>query len=1232
MDQTLASLFPLNQIGSDGFNWWIGQVETKRNGDPKKAGRYKVRIVGQHLKNCDAMPTKDLPWASTMMPVTTPRSSSNSTGASVNLDQGDWVIGFYLDNDKQKPIIMGSVGHVPGSTTIMNEDPNPSGTCKSFTRYASEINPATDLPQKESKGKASADNGPGYEEGTNILGGDPIASSRAGEEGGWPPALMAAFGENSETNPTGGKLCVVVANPNCGTEKNLKSSLTHIIGDMLRANQQSGGQLGDFYVSKATGYLQDQISVGRYHINRAVRLIRSLMARAKGEIISLMKEATTKLINATLYTKDTSIIPDDINKPLTTEEKNALEGAKEVLAIAEANGDTASAKAALEEYDRVVKQINESRGHPGVKKRKSRIKGIQTWLDNILKELGCKMEDLTDRLAQWLTNLLLGYIQNAFSAATCLVDQLVNGILNQILGYIDTLINDILGGVEMLLSVIASPLNILGTALKKIMDLLGISCSGSAQCEKIQITCTDCATSGDNEDDLDKLIKTIEDGNLDYSSGICNDAKKYPSQLPTDIIFVGGVYEPPDNPNTLPDNTDNIATDEDRFNGTTFGSINYSSSDIEVYEGETAVFTIKRSGSIDVASSLRYKINEGNTNIGATLNLDYEPLETSGIIAFAPGESSKTLEFNTFIDNLIEGNEIFEVELNEASTPDGHYVVFETTNYLRCTIKDNIEDNIENNVVDAENPPIINTPNISLTEISGSSSPNSPIIELPTYNVTSNKEQVLEGDSVVFNIITTNVSDGTVLNYTLSGINITNSDIVGGSLTGSFVISSNSSTVTIQIATNNDGNTDDESLTFSIDDTNASKTVVISQTISTSPTYNVNADKVSVNEGETIVYTITTTNVSDGTILNYTLSGENITQSDIFGGVLSGTVTITSNQAKVSVQINQDNIIEIYSKILKFSLVDTNVYVNVVINADQVFPEQNVVNVLDKRYSISTDKLSYKEGETIIYTITTENVSDDTILTYRLYGANITSSDFILNSLYGQFVIKNNQAIVQIGIEEDTAIENNETVTFSIDKTNAFADVIIEGTFADKDKKPVEPCLKSPIATALTDEDGKIISIKIDDKGCPYVVKPEVIITGDGYGAAAIPLLDDKGYVSEIRITRTGLNYKKNVPTNLNCIIDSFTMIRPGQNYTSEPTVYINGDPTIATAIIEDGFVKGINILDRTVKYNKLPSVVIMGGGGMGAKFLASLSCLDSKDLEAKGYAKIGTGKYIDCP
>ena len=77
MDQVLSSLYPTNQIGSDGISWWIGQIESPKDpqeegGDPKRAGRYRVRIVGTHLQDGNITPTTDLPWAHVMMPATHP--------------------------------------------------------------------------------------------------------------------------------------------------------------------------------------------------------------------------------------------------------------------------------------------------------------------------------------------------------------------------------------------------------------------------------------------------------------------------------------------------------------------------------------------------------------------------------------------------------------------------------------------------------------------------------------------------------------------------------------------------------------------------------------------------------------------------------------------------------------------------------------------------------------------------------------------------------------------------------------------------------------------------------------------------------------------------------------------------------------------------------------------------------------------------------------------------------
>jgi hypothetical protein len=94
--------------------------------DPEKLGRVKVRVLGDHTQDKIAIPTDSLPWAMPMMPVTSP--SMNGIGQSpIGLLQGSWVFGFYRDGqDKQQPIIIGSVGGIPldaPSSSIGFNDP-----------------------------------------------------------------------------------------------------------------------------------------------------------------------------------------------------------------------------------------------------------------------------------------------------------------------------------------------------------------------------------------------------------------------------------------------------------------------------------------------------------------------------------------------------------------------------------------------------------------------------------------------------------------------------------------------------------------------------------------------------------------------------------------------------------------------------------------------------------------------------------------------------------------------------------------------------------------------------------------------------------------------------------------------------------------------------------------------------------------------------------------------------
>ena len=159
--------------------------------------------------------------------------------------------------------------------------------------------------------------------------------------------------------------------------------------------------------------------------------------------------------------------------------------------------------------------------------------------------------------------------------------------------------------------------------------------------------------------------------------------------------------------------------------------------------------------------------------------------------------------------------------------------------------------------------------------------------------------------------------------------------------------------------------------------------------------------------------------------------------------------------------------------------------------------------------------------------------------------------------------------------------------------------------------------------------------IPIDNPGSPWAEPPYVFIGGNGIGATATALLDKNGFLTEIRIKSSGYNYEKNIAKDngVRCIIDSFTLIRPGIGYTSKPDMYINGQLGIAEAVInEKGFVIGGRILDRTKTFDKFPEIVIVGGGGYGAKVLPSLVCLDENALVTVGATKIGTGRYVDCP
>ena len=944
------STMPLHRLGEDGTSWWIGQVE--QIDTIKASNRFKVRILGVHTHSCDSVKTEDLPWAHATLPLTTPYGVGGRKGATVNLEPSDWVFGVWTDLDKQKPIILASLGQTPNAASTPPEEfkPEDAGKCLAFTsKRHPDTNPYTHLAVNYAENNKNIASG-------QVAGGDP---------GTYAASDLMHQKENSPVNPYGSNVTVAIAQAECGGET--KSEIKYIMGELFRMVQDSGGNIGDYLINKVNGELVGYKNKAQGYINKILRVIKAALARIRGEIIAALKKGVESLV-----------------KMITAPFQGIMES-------------------------------------------------VQMWLQGMLAKIGCSIEDIFERLIDFVTKLIFNYLMKVFRAATCQIDIFVNAILNKIMSFVNKLLNSVLGPLQSILKIAGSALNVVGKALFKIMSILGISCGGlDSKCGD-EDTYSTRPKKEDKKDNLDELIEKLEDGPLDYGQSVCDDARTFaPPDITGGIIYGGSpkitpgggknelIYGTPTNPNTgagtLPGGDSDPRTTERK--------VEYEILDTNVIEGQTAEVTVKRTGYTQASSSIAYKSADGT----ATEGDDYQRVE--GVLGFGPNQLERVIRVLTYMDNENDTPEDFTISI-DYSTGVGEAEFINQ----KATVTIGL----------APVPP-----------------PDDPDPYVPPVIGPGIRPEVIP-------------------------------PIVGGE---------------------------------------------------TDP------------DNPTIPYT---------------------DPPDV--------------------------------------LIDDEVSI-----------------------AITSDKLEYKEGEFITYTVSSAGIPNGTILGWTLFGPNITQEDIVGGNFFSTFEIYDNKAIIIVGIAQDSTIEGRELLTMSINGTGAVSHVHIlaeEAEFTPPEQDPEEdPGFRPPtLSEPIVDDGGKIIEIPIDDPGDPYILPPSIAITGQGYGAIGVPLLDSDGRVTEIRITQRGTNYVPYKPDSLSCVVDSITLIRPGTGYTSVPTVYVDGDSTVAVAKINDkGFVVGFEVIDRTTVYDTPPSIEIIGGNGFGAKALASMTCLDSDTRSELGYAKIGTGRYVDCP
>ena len=122
-------------------SFFIGQVppnwtEYLQNGTWSDAhnNRVKVRIPGKQSQGPEIL-DKDLPWAI----VAQSTSAGNRNGTSTGLSGGEWVIGFYLDENEQLPVIMQVLGKNEVSGAKIKASENGTTQFRDVSRFNSSL-------------------------------------------------------------------------------------------------------------------------------------------------------------------------------------------------------------------------------------------------------------------------------------------------------------------------------------------------------------------------------------------------------------------------------------------------------------------------------------------------------------------------------------------------------------------------------------------------------------------------------------------------------------------------------------------------------------------------------------------------------------------------------------------------------------------------------------------------------------------------------------------------------------------------------------------------------------------------------------------------------------------------------------------------------------------------------------------------------------------------------------
>lgn len=191
------------------------------------------------------------------------------------------------------------------------------------------------------------------------------------------------------------------------------------------------------------------------------------------------------------------------------------------------------------------------------------------------------------------------------------------------------------------------------------------------------------------------------------------------------------------------------------------------------------------------------------------------------------------------------------------------------------------------------------------------------------------------------------------------------------------------------------------------------------------PTYVLTANKSTMNEGESVIFSLTTTKLDPGTIIPFTITG--ITVADITADSLTGNFVIdATGKASLTIVTIADYVTEVNMNMV-VTLDNLGISQSVTLNDTSRTPSYNIGWYSDAAGNNAITQIN--EGSTAYAVIKTQFVPNGTIVNVTLSGTGVTASDFTNSNLSGNITINNGIGYIAWTPISDNSTEGTEIVT-----------------------------------------------------------------------------------------------------------------------------------------------------------------------------------------------------------